>query len=94
MNIRRLVLDVDKAISRPTLIEIAEAIAGVSGVQGCNITVTDIDVETVGMDVTLEGEQLDYPALVRAIEGTGAAVHSIDQLVCGSKLVERVKRQR
>ena len=53
MNIRRLVLDVDKAISRPTLIEIAGAIAGVSGVQGCNITVTDIDVETVGMDTRL-----------------------------------------
>ncbi len=94
MNIRRLVLDVDKAISRPTPIEIAEAISGVSGVEGCNITVTDIDVETVGMDVTLEGDQLDYPGLVKAIESTGAAVHSIDQLVFGSRLVERVKRQR
>jgi uncharacterized protein len=56
--------------------------------------VTDIDVETVEMDVTLEGEQLDYPALVKAIEGTGAAVHSIDQLVFGNRLVERIKRQR
>jgi uncharacterized protein len=87
-------LDVDKAISRPTIIEIAEAIAGVKGVEACNITVTDIDVETVGMDVTLEGEQLDHSALVKAIEGTGAAVHSIDQLVFGSRLVERIKRQR
>jgi hypothetical protein len=52
MNIRRLVLDVDKAISRPTIIEIAEAIAGVKGVEACKITVTDIDLETVGMDVT------------------------------------------
>jgi hypothetical protein len=34
MNIRRLVLDVDKATSRrPSLIELAEAIEGVAGVQ-------------------------------------------------------------
>jgi hypothetical protein len=94
MNIRRLVLDVDKAISRPTLIELAEAIEGVSGIEGLNITVTEIDIETVGMDVTVEGEHLDYPALVKVIEHTGAVVHSIDQLVAGDRLIERVKRER
>lgn len=94
MNIRRLVLDVDKAISRPTILEIGEAIEKVSGVAGFNITVTEIDIETVGMDITIEGEQVDYEALVKAIEHTGAVVHSIDQLVAGTKLVERVKRER
>lgn len=94
MNIRRLVLDVDKAISRPTLIEVAEAIEQVKGVEGFNITVTEIDIETVGMDITIEGGQLDYTALVKAIEGIGAVVHSIDQLVAGSRMVERIKRAR
>jgi uncharacterized protein len=94
MNIRRLVLDVDKAISRPTILEIGEAIEKVSGVAGFNITVTEIDIETVGMDITIEGEQVDYEALVKAIEQTGAVVHSIDQLVAGTKVVERVKRER
>jgi uncharacterized protein len=46
------------------------------------------------MDITLEGEQLDHPALDKAIEGTGAAVHSIDQLVFGSRLVEQIQRER
>jgi hypothetical protein len=94
MNIRRLVLDIDKAISRPTLPEIGEAIEKVGGVAGFNITVTEIDIETVGMDVTIEGEQIDYEVLVKVIEETGAVVHSIDQLVAGSKVVERVKRER
>lgn len=94
MNIRRLVLDIDKAITRPTLLEIGEAIEKVDGVAGFNITVTEIDIETVGMDVTIEGEQIDYELLVKAIEETGAVVHSIDQLVAGSKVVERVKRER
>jgi hypothetical protein len=94
VKIKRLVLDVDKAINRPTLIELAAAIEGVDGVEGFNITVTEIDIETVGTDVTVEGEAIDYPGLCKAIEATGAVVHSIDELAAGSRLVERVKRVR
>jgi hypothetical protein len=94
VNIRRLVLDVDKAINRPSLIDLAEAIERVEGVQALNITVTEIDIETVGTNVTVEGGQINYTALVKAIESTGAVVHSVDQLVCGNRIVERVKRER
>jgi hypothetical protein len=91
VNIRRLVLDVDKAIARPSLLDLAKAIEGVTGVEGVNITVNEIDIETMGMEVTVEGENIDYPALVKAIESIGAVVHSIDQIAFGSRLVERVK---
>jgi uncharacterized protein len=94
MNIRRIVLDVDKAMSRPAIIEIADAIEHVAGVQALNITVTEIDIETVGMDITVEGEGIDYAALVEAIDATGAVVHSIDQLATGDRLIEWVKRAR
>jgi hypothetical protein len=94
MNIRRIVLDVDKAIARPTLIEITAAIEAVPGVYGLNITVTEIDIETVGTNVTIEGENLDYDALVKAIESTGAVVHSIDQIVAGKEIIEAVNRRR
>lgn len=94
MNIRRLVLDMDKAIARPTLIEIAQAIDAVPGVHGLNITVTEIDIETVGTNVTIEGEGLDYDTIVNAIESTGAVVHSIDQIVAGTQIVEWISRKR
>lgn len=94
MNIRRLVLDVDKAMARPSLIDIGEAIAACRGVAAVNITVGEIDVETIGMDVTIEGEGLDYEQICRAIENTGAVVHSIDQLVAGDRLIEGVRRVR
>ena len=94
MNVRRVLLDVDKAIQRPEIIDIAEAIDTVRGVTGLNITVSDIDVQTVGMDVTVVGEGLDVGALIRAIESTGAVVHSIDELAAGEQLVEPIARQR
>ncbi|MBS0424444.1 MAG: DUF211 domain-containing protein [Proteobacteria bacterium] len=94
LNIRRLALDVDKASSRPTLIELAAAITACSGVEAFNITVNEIDMETVGMDITIEGQFLDYEELVKAMEGTGSAVHSIDQVVCGERIIEHVRRTR
>jgi hypothetical protein len=94
MSIRRLVLDVDKAIARPTLVEIAEALERVPGVEALNIVVTEIDIETVGTNITIEGNQLNYSALVKAIESTGAVVHSIDQLAAGNRIIEPVKRER
>jgi hypothetical protein len=89
-----LVLDVDKAKARPSVIEIAESITSCKGVDATNITVTEIDMETVGMDITIEGEQLGYDEILKAIESTGAVVHSIDQIACGQRLIEQVKRAR
>ena len=61
MNVRRLQLDVDKAVARPDLLDLAEALDGVRGVEAVNITVTDIDVETMGMEVTVVGDDIDVP---------------------------------
>lgn len=94
MNIRRLVLDVDKARVRPTIPELAEAIEAVSGVQALHITVTEIDMETIGMDVAVEGDHIDFEALVKAIEMTGAVVHSVDELSSGDRIIDRAVRVR
>lgn len=94
MNLRRVLLDVDKARTRPEMTEIAAAIETVSGVQAVNVTVQEIDVETMGMEVTVVGEYIDYEALVRAINETGAVVHSTDELVVGAYIVEHVRRAR
>lgn len=94
MNLRRVMLDVDKARSRPDITEIAAAIEAVDGVEAVNITVAEIDAETVGMEITVEGENIDYDALVKAINSTGAVVHSTDEIVAGSRIIERVPRVR
>jgi uncharacterized protein len=94
VKIRRVLLDVDKAIQRPEIVDIARAIDAAPGVAALNVTVTEIDVQTVGMEVTVEGDDIDLPALVRAIESTGAVVHSIDQLAAGERTIERTPRSR
>lgn len=94
VNIRRLMLDVDKAVARPSIPSIAEAISACDGVQGVNITVGEIDIETVGMDVIIEGDYLSYDMIVQAIENTGAVVHSLDQIVCGERVIEALPRTR
>lgn len=94
LNIRRVVMDVDKALKVPTLAEIGTAINGAPGVRAFNITVTEVDQETVGTSITVEGEAIDYDALVRAIETSGAVVHSLDQLVAGDRIIEYVPRAR
>lgn len=94
MNVRRMVLDVDKAADRPSIPDIAEAITSCAGVEACNVTVEEIDVETVGMNVTIEGSGLDFEQIRTAIERTGAAVHSLDQLIVGDRIIENVPRTR
>jgi uncharacterized protein len=94
MNIRQLLLDVDKAVARPSLIEIAAALDTCSGVEAVNISVEEIDIETVGMNVTIEGDNMNYDEITKAIESTGAVVHSLDQIAIGNRIVPRILRVR
>ena len=94
MPIRRLALDIDKVIDRPDLVTLARSLENVPGVDAVNITVTEIDLETVGTDVTVEGDGIDTDALFAAVESVGAVVHSVDEVVAGTRIVERVPRLR
>jgi hypothetical protein len=94
LNVRRIVMDVDKAFKMPSLIEISGAIHSCAGVAASTIVVTEIDQQTIGMDVTVEGEMIDYEQVVKAIEDSGAVVHSLDEISCGDRVIEPVKRTR
>jgi uncharacterized protein len=94
VNIRQLLLDVDKAVVRPSILEIAAAIDACRGVEAVNITVEEIDIETVGMNVSIEGDGMDYEQIVRAIESTGAVVHSLDQIAIGNRIIPHIARVR
>ncbi len=92
MNLRRLILDVGKGINRPTLLELSETISKSKGVEGVNIIVTDMDIETMGVNITIEGNNMDYDSISKNIEEIGAVIHSIDEIAVGSKLIENIRR--
>jgi uncharacterized protein len=63
-------------------------------VEALNISLGDIDVETMGLEITIAGTDLIYDDIVHAIENTGAVVHGVEQIVAGDRILERVERAR
>jgi hypothetical protein len=93
MNIRRIVLDVAKGLNKPTLVEVADAIGKVKGVEAVNISVNEMDMETMGIITTVEGDSIDAALLIATIEEIGCAVHSIDEVAAGKRLINSAIRE-
>ncbi len=87
-GLRRLVLDVLKPLKEPSIVDVALELSKVNGVRGVNITVNEVDVETLSLTVVVEGEDIDFDGVKRVLEDVGAAIHSIDQVVAGDVIVE------
>jgi uncharacterized protein len=94
MQIRAVRLDVDWARSGPGIEEISEAVSAADGVAAGNITINEMDVETIGSDIAVEGEGIDLGELIAAIERVGAVVRSVDQINFGDRLVPYAPRVR
>jgi hypothetical protein len=64
------------------------------GVHGLSITITDVDLEAVSANVTIEEDEMDYDVLATPTESTSAVVHSIDDIGDGKKIIEMGSRKR
>jgi hypothetical protein len=92
VNVRRVILDVDKGLNRPTLLDLAATIEQVPGVEAVNVSVTEMDMETMGTIITVEGTMINYEALINSIEDIGAVIHSVDEIAVGRRLIESIRR--
>lgn len=88
-NLRRLVLDVLKP-NEPTIDELALVLSDLEGVEGVNISIYEIDRRVENAKITIEGPSLDFRAIMEVIAENGGAVHSIDEVAAGKKLIEDV----
>jgi len=86
--LRRLVLDVLKPIKGPSIIDVGREVASIKGIEGVNITVKEIDVETITLSITIEGEDIDFSSVERKLEELGCIIHSIDQVVAGKRIID------
>ena len=87
-GLRRLVLDVLKPLKDPSIVDVALELAKVPGVEAVNITVNEVDVETLSLTVVIEGDGIDFERVRQVFDEVGAAIHSIDQVVAGERIVE------
>ncbi len=88
-NLRRIVLDVLKPLE-PNIVDLVRKISTLSGVEGVNITIYEIDHHVENAKITVEGNQLSYEDLNDLIQENGGAIHSIDEVAAGKSIIEDV----
>ena len=86
--LRRLVLDILKPLKGVSIVDVGREIASLPGIDGVNVTVREIDVDTVTLSMTIEGTNIDFDLVKEKLEELGCVLHSIDQVVAGKKIVE------
>ena len=87
-DVRRIVLDVLKPYD-PSLLQFTDRIAEADGVAGATATVVELDEDVQNVTLTVEGDELDHGAIEELIEDLGGTIHSVDQVACGTRVVER-----
>jgi len=80
---KKIVLDVLKPLN-PSILEFAEELLKIRGVNSVEITNIEIDREVENVKIILYGK-LDYERIRRTIENFGATIHSIDGVVASRK---------
>jgi len=89
-GVRRLVLDVLK-LHNPSIVFFATALEQVKGVSAVNCTLVEIDANTENLKVVLEGANMDYELISKTINDLHGSIHSIDQVISGSRFVEAIE---
>jgi len=86
-RIRRLVLDVLKP-HNPSMLEMSETISGLESVSAVNATLFEVDEKVENIKMTLVGDEIDFETVKSTIEDVGGSLHSVDEAVCGDRVVE------
>jgi hypothetical protein len=86
-NVRRLVLDTLKPYE-PSIVDLAQKLSDMPGVAAVNISIYEIDRKVENAKITIEGEAIPVTEVMALIDDEGGAVHSIDEVVAGSKIID------
>jgi hypothetical protein len=86
-KIRRLVLDALKPYE-PSIIELAQQISDLEGIEAVNISIYEIDRKVENAKITIEGGDISYEKVHALVTDLGGAIHSIDEVVAGSRIID------
>ncbi|MGP3667033.1 MAG: DUF211 domain-containing protein [Candidatus Bathyarchaeota archaeon] len=85
--IRRIVVDSLKPRETP-IIELSKALCHVDGVEEVDIAVTEVDVKTETIRLTITGSDINYENIAKVLSEYGVAVRSIDEINVSKKLAK------
>ena len=86
-TIRRIVLDTLKPYE-PDIIDLADQLSELEGVSAVNISIYEMDRKVENAKITIEGDNIIYTQVHNLIEEMGGAIHSVDEVVAGKKIIE------
>jgi hypothetical protein len=86
-RILRLVLDTLKP-HEPNIIELADELGDLEGVSAVNISIYEVDRAVENAKITIEGKNLVYSQIVDLLTDMGVAIHSIDEVAAGTKIID------
>ncbi len=79
VTVKRIVLDVLKP-HQPNALEFSQAIAKVGTGYHVNLTVLEMDKNTETLQISIEGNAIDFEKIQSAISEMGGSLHSIDEV--------------
>jgi hypothetical protein len=88
--IRRLVLDVLKP-HNPSILDLSKKLCTLKGIDGVNIITYEIDKDVENVKIVLEGPDIEFEKVKKVLEDNGGAIHSVDEVAAGKRIVEEVK---
>lgn len=85
--VRRLVLDTLKP-HEPNIIELAQQISELTGVESVNVSIYEIDRKVENAKITIEGRNIQFDEVRTLIRELGGTIHSIDEAVAGQAIID------
>ncbi|MDD5172219.1 MAG: DUF211 domain-containing protein [Candidatus ainarchaeum sp.] len=85
-TIRRLVLDVMVPLNVPSS-EVALKLSKLSGVDGVDLLVTEVEHRIEKAKITVEGENINLDAVRTLLDKAGASLQGVDRISCGKRVV-------
>jgi len=79
IHIRRVLIEALKPRETP-LVELSQAICSVDGVEECDIVVTDVDVKTETIKLTVRGPNIEYDSIAKIMHEHGMSIKGVDEI--------------
>ncbi len=93
VSIRRLLVDALKP-RETSILDLSRALCSVKGVEEVDAVVSEVDVKTETIKITIQGPNINYGELTKVMDENGVAVKGVDEVrIVKAKLPLRLSSQ-